>query len=61
MVIQAKASMTRARGVAVEVAGDGWILNMCQRYSWQNSLIGWMWNLRVKDDLKILPEQLAKV
>ena len=61
MVIQAKASMTRARGVAVEVAGDGWILNMCQRCSWQNLLIGWMWNLRVKDDLKILPEQLAKV
>lgn len=39
--------------VAVETAGNGWILNMFQSYSWKNLLVGWIWNLRrVNDDCK---------
>lgn len=45
--------MTQGKIVVVEVAGNGWILNMFQSYSLQNLLVDWIWNLRgVNDDCK---------
>ena len=60
--MQAKALMAQVRVVAVEVVGNGWILNMFQSDSGQNLLVGWMWNLReeIMMTAGILPEQLEE-